>query len=114
MAAAVRIERDRGGQEVWDLREARRAGCEGSRAGLGLSVEVGFSSGTADVDWGSVSKDVSRILSNTSSIASPSAGIGALEAKVYKDRSWASVMVKIYGFAYATALSIPLLDPGCL
>lgn len=38
-------------------------------------------------------------------------GAGANE---YKDRSWPSVMVRTYGYPYATAPKVPLLLAGCL
>lgn len=99
----MRIERERGGHDVCDFREAMRRGC-----------------------WGCSGDDVERSCSWTGPVGSSvdtngvfgsrfsSVSVGGAAVNEYKESSWLSVMVRIWGFAYATALKAPLIEAGCL
>lgn len=114
----MRIERDRGGHEVWLLREARSRGCDGCSSngagtGPGCFRALGSSAG-ADESSRDSSSSSTATAAGVLETRDPPSFIGGATVNEYKDKSWPSVIVRTYGFEYATALNNPLLDAGCL
>lgn len=88
VCVVVRIERDKGGQDVCDFREARRRGWRVFSADGGAVV---FGSLASKV---SVRNSCSCAVSSSSASEFPSLAIIGAAVNEYRDNSWPSVMVR--------------------